>query len=84
MFEKWLKLDSELPPDVRKNVIQGLRHVHSAWANWHLEHEQYEKAKQAVHEAMKYEPTTNLAIKWTLTQLAPRFARRISPKMRFS
>jgi glycosyltransferase involved in cell wall biosynthesis len=84
MFEKWLKLDSELPPHVRKNVIQGLRHVHSAWANWYMEHEQYEKAEQAVHEAMKYELTTNLVIKWILTHFAPRFARRISPRMRFS
>jgi len=83
MFEKWLR-NSKLSPDVRKTVIQGLRHIHSAWANWYLEHEQYEKARQAMHEAMKYELTPNLAIKWTLTQLAPRFARRISPRMRFS
>jgi len=82
MFEKWLKLDSKLAPDVRKTVIQGLRHIHSAWANWYLEHEQYEEAKQAVHDAMKYELTSNLAIKWTLTHVAPSFARRISPKMR--
>ena len=83
MLEKWLKLDSKLPPDVRTLVIQGLRHVHSAWANWYLEHERYDEAKQAVDKAMKYEFTTKLAIKGTLTHLAPRFARRISPKMRF-
>jgi len=82
MFEKWLK-DSKLSPDVRKAVIQSLRQVYSAWANWYLEHEQYEEAKQAVYRAMKCELTTKLAIKWTLTHLAPRLARRISPKMRF-
>jgi glycosyltransferase involved in cell wall biosynthesis len=82
MFEKWLKLDSKLPPDVRKTVIQNLRNVYSAWANWHLEHERYEEARHAVSKAMEYEPTTNLAIKWTLTHVAPSFARRISPKMR--
>jgi len=83
MLEKWLK-DSTLPPEVRKLVIRGLRQIHSAWANWYLEHEQYEKAEQAVHDAMRYELTTTLAIKWMLTQLAPRFARRVSPRMRFS
>ena len=82
MFEKWLKLDSKLPPDVRKTVVQSLRHAYSAWANWYLEHERYEEARQAVCTAMKYEATTKLAIKWTLTHVAPSFARRISPKMR--
>ena len=82
MFEKWLKLDSKLPPDVRKTVVQNLRHVHSAWTNWYLEHERYEEARQAVCKAIKYELTTKLAIKWTLTHVAPSFARRISPKMR--
>jgi glycosyltransferase involved in cell wall biosynthesis len=82
MFEKWLKLDSKLRPDVRKTVIQSLRRVYSAWANWYLEHERYEEARQAVCEAMKYEPTTKLAIKWTLTHAAPSFAKKISPKMR--
>jgi glycosyltransferase involved in cell wall biosynthesis len=84
MLEKWLKFGSELPMDVRKSVVQGLRQIHSAWANWYLEHGRYEDAKQAVHEAIRYELTANLAIKWTLTQFAPGFARRISPKMRFS
>jgi glycosyltransferase involved in cell wall biosynthesis len=82
MFEKWLKLDSKLPPDVRKTVIQSLRRVYSGWANWYLEHERYEEARQAVCKAMKYEPTTKLAIKWTLTHAAPTLARRILPKMR--
>ncbi|MGA8490518.1 MAG: glycosyltransferase family 2 protein [Terriglobales bacterium] len=82
MFEKWLKLDSKLPPDVRKALTHSLRHLHSAWTNWYLEHERYEEARQAVCMAMKYEATTELAIKWTLTHVAPSFARRISPKMR--
>ncbi len=82
MFEKWLKLDSKLQPDVLKEVTHGLRHVYSAWTNWYLEHERYGEARQAVCAAMRYEPTTTLAIKWTLTHVAPGFARRISPKMR--
>jgi len=82
MLEKWLKLDSKLPPDVLKTVTNNLRQLHSAWTNWYLEHERYEEARQAVCKAMKYEPTTKLAIKWTLTHFAPSFARRVSPKMR--
>jgi hypothetical protein len=82
MNEKWLKLESQLPPDVRKTLVQNLRHVHSAWANWYLEHEQYEEARRAVSRAIKYQFTPTLAIKWTLTRVAPSFARRISPKMR--
>jgi glycosyltransferase involved in cell wall biosynthesis len=82
MFQKWLKLDSKLPPDVRIAIIQSLRQVYSAWGNWYLERERYEEARQAVCEAMKCEPTTKLAIKWALTHIAPRFARRISPKMK--
>jgi glycosyltransferase involved in cell wall biosynthesis len=82
MLEKWLKLDSKLPPDVLKTVIRNLRQLHSARTNWYLEHEQYEEARQAVRQALKYEPTTKLAIKWTLTHIVPSLARRISPKMR--
>ena len=82
MLEKWSKLGSKLPPDVLKTVTHGLRHVYSAWTNWYLEHERYEEARQAANEAIKYEPTAKLAIKWTLTHVAPSFARRISPKMR--
>jgi glycosyltransferase involved in cell wall biosynthesis len=82
MLEKWLKLDSKLPPDVLKTVTHSLRCLHSARTNWYLEHERYEEARQAVRKAMKYDPTTKLAIKWALTHLAPSFARRISPKMR--
>jgi hypothetical protein len=82
MLEKWLKLDSKLPPDVRKTVVQNLREINSAWTNWYLEHERYAEARQAVSRAVKYQLTSKLAIKWTLTQVAPSFARRISPKMR--
>jgi glycosyltransferase involved in cell wall biosynthesis len=82
MLEKWLKLDAKLPPDVRKTIIRSLRHVYSAWTNWYLEHEQYEEARQAVCKAIKYQLTANLVFKWILTHVAPRVARRISPRMR--
>ena len=82
VYEKWVKLDSKLSPEVRKTLVQNLRHVHSAWTNWYLEHERYSEARQAISSAVKYELTPKLAIKWALTRVAPSFARRISPKMR--
>jgi len=82
MFEKWLTLDSKLPSDVRQTIMRSLRHVYSAWTNWYLEHERYVEARQAASKAVKCERTITLAIKWILTQVVPRFARRISPRMR--
>lgn len=84
MLEKWLGSGLALAPEVRKTVIQSLRHVHSAWTNWHLEHERYEEARQAARKAMGYELTVKLAIKCMLTHVAPAFAKRISPRMRVS
>jgi glycosyltransferase involved in cell wall biosynthesis len=82
MLEKWLKLDSKLPLDVREIIIENLRQVYSAWANWYLEHEQYEEARQAVSKAVTYQLTTNLVVKWGLIRIAPGLAKKISPKMR--
>jgi glycosyltransferase involved in cell wall biosynthesis len=82
MLEKWLKLDLKLTPDVRKTILQSLQQVYSAWTNWYLEHEQYGEARQAVRKAIECELTTKLMLKWTLTHVAPSFARRISPKMK--
>ena len=81
MFEKWLKLDIQLPADVRKILIHNLRHVYSAWTNWYLEQGRYVEARQAVSRALEYELTVALAIKWALTKVAPTLARRISPRM---
>jgi len=82
MFEKWAQLASKLPPDVLKTVSHNLRHIYSAWANWYLENERYEEARQAVGMAMRFQPTTALVFKWALTHTAPSLARTISPKMR--
>jgi glycosyltransferase involved in cell wall biosynthesis len=82
IFDKWLSLDSQLPSGVRSTLVRNLRNVHSAWANWYLEHEQYHEAREAVCKAIKYQFTPQLAIKWALTHMAPGFAKRILPKMR--
>lgn len=84
MLEKWLQLSPKLTPEVRKVVIQKLRCVHSAWANWYLEHERDEEALQAARKAIGFELTPGLAIKLLLIAVAPTVARRISPRMRVS
>jgi glycosyltransferase involved in cell wall biosynthesis len=77
MYEKWLTLGAWLPADVRLIVEQNLRSVHSHWANWHLEHEQYHEAREATSRALRYEFTYKLAIKWMLARIAPTFARKV-------
>jgi glycosyltransferase involved in cell wall biosynthesis len=80
ILEKWLKLDSKLSPGASKTIIHNLRCVHSAWANWYLERGRYDDARNAVRAALGYEVTAGLLIKWTLTKIAPGFARKITPK----
>jgi glycosyltransferase involved in cell wall biosynthesis len=80
--EKWLKLDGELPPDVKKTVVHNLQRVHSAWTNWHLEHGKYDRAANSVREALGYEFTTKLLTKWMMVQLVPGLTRKLSPRMR--
>lgn len=80
MYEKWLKLDAEYPADVRQTIISNLRAVHSGWANWYLQTEQFDRAREAVSTAMKYQVTPQLAMKWALTWTAPRIVRKIAPK----
>jgi len=82
MLEKWLRLDANLPQEVRTKLVHDLRRIHSAWANWYLEHEKYKEARKAAFTAIKYQFTPELGIKWALTCFAPALARRISPKMR--
>lgn len=82
MFEKWLKLGTSVPSEIRRAILQNLRHVHSAWTNWYLEHKQYDQARLSIGQAIRYELTANLAIKWGLTHVAPTFARRVFPAMR--
>ena len=82
MLEKWLQMDSILPPDVRRRVRRNLGSLHSHRANWHLENRQYDQARQAVTSAVKYKITVGTTAKLVLTWLAPAFARRIAPSIR--
>ncbi len=80
MYEKWLRLGTALPAEVRKIVERNLRSTHSHWTNWYLAHEQYNEARQAVSRALHYEFTSKLALKWIITCLAPTFARKLMLK----
>jgi glycosyltransferase involved in cell wall biosynthesis len=80
MYEKWLKLGPALSPDLRKSCIEKLRTIHSAQANLYLETGDYRKAREAMGTALKYQKTGALVVKWLLTCLAPKIARRLAPK----
>jgi glycosyltransferase involved in cell wall biosynthesis len=77
MYEKWLGLGTASPPEARKIVERNLRSVHSHWTNWYLANEQYNEARQAVSRALHYGYTPNLAIKWTITRIAPTLGRKL-------
>jgi len=77
IYEKWLRLGTALPPEVRKIVERSLGALHSHWTNWYLAHEQYNEARQAVSNALHYVFTTKLALKWMMTRFVPNFARRL-------
>jgi len=82
MLEKWLQMDSILPPDVRRRVKRSLGGLHSHRANWYLENGQYNQARQAIASAVKYKITFGTTAKLVLTWLVPAFAKRITPPIR--
>jgi glycosyltransferase involved in cell wall biosynthesis len=79
MLEKWLK-DAALRPEIRKIIVRSLGQTHSAWANWYLEQQQYEEAREALHRAMRTDLTWQLLVKWMLARTVPSLARKLTPK----
>ena len=80
-YEKWLKLTEELNGDIRAAVLSHLRDTHSAQANWHLLREEYPQARKAMNQAMQYGLWSyGPAIKWALTRVAPKLARKVVVK----
>ena len=86
-FEFWLRdsqlrlegllgLSEGLPRKIRKVVRERLSSVHSGWANWYLEAEEYGKAREAVSKAAQLNLTFGIAVKWLLTWMSPRLAHR--------
>jgi glycosyltransferase involved in cell wall biosynthesis len=75
-LEGLLRLSEGLPRKIRKVIRERLCLVHSGWANWYLETGQYGKAREAVSKAAQLDLTFNIAVKWLLTWMSPRLARR--------
>ncbi|MGE5057535.1 MAG: glycosyltransferase family 2 protein [Acidobacteriota bacterium] len=65
-----------LPGNIRQLIRSQLATVHSGWANWYLEQEEYGKARKAVSRAAKLDLTLNIAAKWMLTWATPQLALR--------
>ena len=81
-LEGLLRLGDTLPTKIRKLIRAQLSLVHSGWANWYLENEQYGKARQAVSRAAQMDLTVNMAAKWLLTWMTPRLAQRTVQRRR--
>jgi glycosyltransferase involved in cell wall biosynthesis len=77
-FEKRLRLSEHFPVQIRRTIRKNLSAVHSGWANWFLQKEEYCKAYQAVDEAARIYLTRTIAIKWALIRWTPRLARRLA------
>lgn len=76
-FEKQLSLGAELPRQTRILIRDNLRATHSHWANCHLHHHDYAKARQAARTAVRYRRTFAAVLKWLLISVAPSVARAI-------
>ncbi len=75
-LEGLLRLNGRLPKPVVKLVREQLRDIHSGWTNWYLEGGQFGKARQAASKAVQTDLTFNIGMKWLLTWMNPRLARR--------
>lgn len=79
-LEKWLELADSYPADVRRTLLRNLRGLHSVWANWYLESDQFAKARQAAAKGISYHFTIQLAFKLAVIWMIPRLAKRIVPR----
>ncbi|MCU1271980.1 MAG: glycosyltransferase family 2 protein [Acidobacteriaceae bacterium] len=77
-LEKRLQLKYDFPEEIRNTIRQHLAAVHSGWANWFLENEEYGKASKSLAEAAKVCLTRNIAIKRALCRWTPAIARKLA------
>ena len=77
-YEKRLRLDNSFSDEIRKTMRRDLAAVHSGWANWFLQREEYAKAHKAVADAARVHLTRNIAIKWALTRWTPGVAKKLA------
>lgn len=76
-LEKNLNSCGTLSPHITKTLRTKLRAIHSQWTNWHLRRGDYKKARQSASQAAKYDLAPGVALKWTLTRVAPCLAKRV-------
>jgi glycosyltransferase involved in cell wall biosynthesis len=79
-LEKWLRLRKQYSSETRRIVRRNLRGIHSNWANWHLERDQFASARRAAATALRCYVTPVTAVKWVLVATMPRLAKRIAPR----
>jgi hypothetical protein len=76
-LEKQHRLSERLPPDVRKTIRRNLRSIHSAWANWYLTNGDYQRSRESLSTAAKYELTPGIAFKWALSHISPKLMKKV-------
>lgn len=75
-LEGLLRFRESLPKEVIDVINQQLGSIHSGWANWYLGTGEYKKARKAISQSMRLDPSFNVAVKWLLTWTSPRLASR--------
>src|SRR5581483_11785982 len=75
-LEGLLRLSEGLPDKIRILIREQLRSTHSGLANCYLAAGQYARAREAISKAVQSDVTLNVALKWLLTWVSPRLARR--------
>ena len=71
-FEKQLQLGKDQDKATRAMICGNLRSIHSSWANWYIEQDQYKKARTSIRTALKYGFRIELAAKLILLRMFPR------------
>ncbi len=75
-LEGLLRLSDGLLRPVHKLIRKQLGSTHSGLTNCYLETGEYAKARHAVSQAVRFDLTFNVAMKWLLTWISPSLARK--------
>lgn len=74
-LEKQLDISEGLSRDTQQLARRHLACVHKAWANWHIERGDYQKARESVSIAAKYGISPSVVAKSAGLRLAPSLLR---------
>ena len=81
-LEKFLLVNDRLPTPVQKIIRTTLGSVYSGLANCSLEAGDYQKARESILRAARFDLTPNIAAKWLLAWVSPGLALRTVRKRR--